>query len=169
MASRPNGPSGAQRWLFSLGGGNGDDNPATNLLSQSADGSDPYVYFELSRGDGWGRNIKLDPAGTSRVSVGNELVVNGSAWLAASSGNVDIGTTWPEEELHVGGNIRADGTVQLTQGGFLSANTSGWWPTFGLNFATRNQGGDVFYTPLSPPWAGYRAIRFTPRFVDQVE
>jgi hypothetical protein len=109
-----------------------------------------------------GYNIKLGDSD----GIGNQVFLeidDPCNKFVFSSGNVGIGTSEPEEKLHVEGNVQIYGSLSckdgvtgysdLTTGNNMGVVGWAWTPTTGTNFAIYGHASNT----LGPAYAGYFA------------
>ena len=92
----------------------GVNNPGIALVQNQAGVDGDILFYE---GSALSSSLRFHNAGGLEFIDRSPSVV--SRFLINSSGNVGIGTTSPQQKLHVNGNVRAKGFIMLSETIFL--------------------------------------------------
>lgn len=136
-------PTSGALWQFGLGGGQGDSNPTTELVSSDLDGSNRVTYMRVSPlpGNWYSGNarILLDSDGAYGVYVGGQYTgdLGAGGWIWSNTG---VGLPQGSRAVILeGGTKPIMGTVTLSSG-TATVSTTAAKPTARI-FLTQQQDG----------------------------
>ena len=168
-ASGNNNPENNGLYVFNTDNAGGDDDAIITARVGGSSAGDPFISLDINGEYGWtvgvdnsdGNKFKID-RGWSDVGENTDFVIN-------VNGNIGIGTTNPDEKLHIEGNVLLNAYAAGAGSGiFFRQGFSPGSAGDNRNVAIRLRGLDSPETPDGLEFDAYDGIVFNTQYNDRM-